>query len=84
MVAGTVMSKELVPVLLMFMPPPKGFKVVFGVATEVPPTTETVLEPTVSTLFVKLTAGLISTVFPPLMLKVPGARMFKVGVEEMV
>lgn len=83
-VAGTVISKELVPVLEILIPPPKGFKLVFGVATEVPLTTETVFEPTVRTLFVKLTAGLMSTVLPPLMLRVPGARMFNVGVEEMV
>lgn len=40
--------------------------------------------PTLNTLPFKLSVGVISTVFPPLMLNVLGARRLKLGVEETV
>lgn len=52
MTEETLMSKELVPVLVILIPPPCGTKVVFGVELEVPELMVTVFAPTLKTLFV--------------------------------
>ena len=60
--------------------------VVFGVTGEVPEVIATELEgaPTVNTLFVYVIGGVISTVFPPLILNVFGDNKLKLGVDETV